>query len=252
MVHKNARPTTEELFEVLKRTSLPTVLVEGPNDIIFYRKMEEDLKDIGVDVLPAGNKTSVLEIQRRVRAHKLKIPCAFVVDKDLWVHTGIPEDEQLKEIITTDGYSIENDLFNDGDLISILDENERKAFFTELKKFCGWYAIAVYKHLNGQSSEFRTHPGKVLDDEEFYKSSIVLNPGEDFPTDFFDEIFLEFGRILRGKSLLAILTRQLSRQGRSVKFSKLQLLVIAASRKGENYKRICASVRIKISMSQEF
>lgn len=53
--------TVDEIFETLKRTSLPTVLVEGKDDIIFYRAIEKDLKEFGVDMLPRGIRGRCLE-----------------------------------------------------------------------------------------------------------------------------------------------------------------------------------------------
>ncbi|THK36335.1 DUF4435 domain-containing protein [Ensifer sp. MPMI2T] len=239
----NARPTVDELFELLKRTSLPTVLVEGKNDIIFYRAVEEELRDIGVDMLPVGNKDAVLEIRRRLKEQKVATPVAFIVDNDLWVHTGIPDLEELEDIITTEGYSIENDLFMDGELIKLLTEEELRKFHADIEKFSKWYALSVYRYFCDKRSPFRTHPGKVLDDSDYYHESLNLAEGEEYPDGLLAEIIAEFGRLLRGKSLFAILHRQLSRSGRDVKFSEKQLMAFGASRKGENFKRIGALVR---------
>ncbi|MUZ74354.1 DUF4435 domain-containing protein [Agrobacterium vitis] len=246
MTSEKPRPTVDELFELLKRSNLPTVLVEGKNDIIFYRAIEEALRDLGVDMLPAGNKDAVLELRRRLKGQKSSSPLAFIVDNDLWVHTGIPSKNEIEDIITTDGYSVENDLFVDGDLINLLSEEEKKIFHEEVSIFCHWYALAVCRHLNNASTVFRTHPGKVLDNTEYYRDSIILENGEVYPIEFYNEILTQFSRVMRGKSLFAILHRQLSRSGRDVKFSEKQLMAFGASRKGEKFQRIRDLVRERI------
>lgn len=246
MTSEKPRPTVDELFELLKRTSLPTVLVEGKNDIIFYRVVEEALRDLGVDMLPAGNKDAVLELRRRLKDQNISSPLAFIVDNDLWVHTGIPDQEDLGDVITTEGYSVENDLFSDGDLLSILSEEEKARFHSEIDLFCRWYALSVSRHLNGAPSGFRTHPGKILDDRKHYNNSIVLLEGEEYPNALYAEIKIQFSRVLRGKSLFAILHRQLSRAGRDVKFSEKQLMAFGASRRGQKFERIRDLLREQI------
>ncbi|MCS0460402.1 MULTISPECIES: DUF4435 domain-containing protein [Rhizobium] len=243
MSAEKAVPTTDELFEVLKRSSLPTVLVEGKNDIIFYRGIEEELRDIGIDMLPAGNKDAVLELKQRLDAQKLSTPFAFVVDNDLWVHTGIPDLVELNGLITTAGYSVENDLFSDGVLLNLLTPEEKVQFHSDVTRFCEWYALSIHRHLNGKIASFRTHPGKVLDDQDFFASSVALETGETYPTGLYDKILIEFSSLLRGKSLFAILHRQLSKKGRDVKFSEKQLMAVGAAQKGQNFQRIGELVR---------
>lgn len=238
MATEKPRPTTDELFQLLKRTSLPTVLVEGVDDIIFYRKIEEELSHINVDVLPAGNKDAVLELMERLESEATSKSFAFVVDKDLWVH-GIPEEFAGKEkLITTEGYSIENDLFSDGNLVALLSSKEAQDFWEDITRFLNWYALAISRVLNGRSGAFRTHPGKVLDDLEFFEESLQLEDGEEYPENLRSDIELEYQRLLRGKSLLSILHRQLSKSGRDVKFSGKQLMAFGGSQKGANFERL--------------
>lgn len=240
---EKARPTVDEIFELLKRTSLPTVLVEGKDDIIFYRSVEHELRDLDVDMLPAGNKGAVLEIRQKIKAEAISAPIVFVVDNDLWVYPIVTRPEDLDDIITTTGYSIENDLFVDGELESLLKPEEIADFKIELKQFVRWYALAIHRSLNGQPSSFRLSPGKVLDDEDFYKIETALQVGEAYPEALFEKIQSNYGCLLRGKSLFALLLRQLSAKKRHVKFGGKQLMEIGASRKGSHFRKIQASVR---------
>lgn len=243
MSNDKVRPTTDELYELLKRTSLPTVLVEGKDDIIFYRKVEEDLRTFGVDMLPAGNKGAVIELYKKISQAPVSSPIIFVVDKDLWVHGYTENEENYEEIITTQGYSIENDLYMDGELENLLSVSELDNFRKEIDKFTHWYALAIDRRLRGVDSTFRTHPGKILDDEDHYLAETSLTEGEPYPEEFLGVVRSNYSSLLRGKSLFAILVRELSSQRRDVKFSVKQLMEIGASRRGENYQRISSSIR---------
>jgi len=243
MEDSKARPTVDELFELLKRSSLPTVLVEGKDDIIFYRKIEESLQELGVDMLPAGNKDAVLKLRERILQSPISAPIIFVVDKDLWVHEDDGKLADYPGVITTEGYSIENDLFIDGDLESLLSAEELDRFRAELERFSKWYALAVKRHLSDGVSGFRVHPGKVLDDEEFYELQTRLKEDEVYPDDLYELVRTSYSRYLRGKSLFALLLRELSARRREVKFSGKQLMAFGASRKGQNFIRLHDSIK---------
>lgn len=238
-----------ELFATLKNSSIPTVLVEGKDDMIFYRRVEEDLSDLGIDILPAGNKDKVLKVREKIISEKLSLPIAFIVDKDLWVNDGVPLEYQ-GEVITTNGYSIENDMFSDGNLLSLLTLDEGSKFNIDLEKFVHWYALAIDRNKNdrktddGEEYSFRHHPNQVLE-ESFYEQAVALKQNEVYPMSLYNSIFSDYGVKLRGKSLLSLLLRQLSRKNRKTKFSIHQLLEIGASRKGENFQKLVSQLREK-------
>ncbi|WP_084545523.1 DUF4435 domain-containing protein [Cupriavidus malaysiensis] len=249
MSSEKARPTVDEIYEILRRTSLPTVLVEGKDDIIFYRSVEHELRDLDVDMFPAGNKDAVLELRRRIKENPISAPVVFVVDNDLWVYSIAGRPSGIEDLITTTGYSIENDLFIDGDLESFLRPDEVSGFKSELKLFLRWYALSINRNINGLPSSFRTHAGKVLDDKAFYEAEMTLQEGEVYPEALLEEIQSNYGTLLRGKSLFALLLRQLSGKKRDVKFGGKQLMEIGASRKGSHFRRIQISVRKSVEQA---
>ena len=63
--------STEEAIAVIKKSSLPTVVIEGADDAIVYRKIE-DIGDGFVSLLPVGGRENVLAIFNR-KAEKLSI-----------------------------------------------------------------------------------------------------------------------------------------------------------------------------------
>lgn len=249
MSSEKPRPTVDELFETLKRTSLPTVLVEGKDDIIFYRYVEDNLKDLGVDMLPAGDKGIVLSLYEKIQANPISATVLFVVDKDLWVHTPPDEGRYGTKLITTNGYSIENDLYSDGALEGILTIEEKRRFETGLDRFIRWYALAVSRHFEGGVGRFRTHPQQVLGEPGFYEAELALKEGEKYPEDLYVSTRTEYDRVVRGKSLFALLLRELSAKKRSVKFSSKQLMVFGASRAGPNFLRIQSAIRDELTKS---
>ncbi|ELW9533095.1 TPA: DUF4435 domain-containing protein [Enterobacter roggenkampii] len=248
MSSSKVRPTIDELFALLKNTSIPTILVEGKDDIVFYRRIENDLDDIGIDMLPAGNKWSVLQLRERIINDPITAPVAFVVDKDLWVYFG--SDEGFDDVITTEGYSIENDIFIDGELLNLMSVEEVELFNEELQRFVHWFALAVDRSQRGSELSYRETPFRVLNDIEFYNSSIQLSEAEQYPQEFFNLIYENYGSHLRGKSLFSLLVRQLSHPERRTKFGVNQLMEIGAARKGERYVTIRDKIRRAISLTE--
>lgn len=239
MSKNKPHPTIDELFELLKRSSLPTVLVEGKDDIIFYRAIEQELAGYGIDMLPAGNKFSVMELKRRLEEASISIAVVYVVDNDLWIHTPPSSDVKDELLVCSSGYSVENDLYSDGELEEFLTPDELNIFKSELEKFIKWYALAVSRHLNGKTeNSFRTHPSKLLDDPAHFEKELVLKEGEDYPAELFTDISNRYNVVLRGKSLFALILRRLSDKKRDIKFSNKQLMAIGAARKGKNQSRI--------------
>ena len=89
------------------------VIVEGVDDIIVYRILINLYKTLGIQVIPAGGRDKVLEVFDEIKSTNNINKTIFIVDKDLWVFRGIPTEYQHERIITTSGYSIENDVFID-------------------------------------------------------------------------------------------------------------------------------------------
>ncbi|MEA9621393.1 hypothetical protein QY703_20080, partial [Xanthomonas campestris pv. incanae] len=131
-------------------------------------------------------------------------------------------------------------------LENLLSADEEKIFRAELASFVEWYALSVNRSLAGAESGFRSHPNKILDNSAETAVSMQLHVGEHYPHLFKEEIIADYRRVLRGKSLFALLVRRLSGRKRNTKFGVNQLMEIGASRRGENYHRICSAVRSKL------
>src|SRR5260221_12407925 len=153
MQTSRALPTVEELIELLKRSSLPTVLVEGSGDVQAFRGIEEMLGSLNASFLECSGRETLLTIFDR-RSEFSNTKACFVVDKDMWMFSGVQS--KYSELICTDGYSIENDIYQDGDLERLLTNAERPNHETIIGDLCRCFAFEVEEYLANR--DFRTDP----------------------------------------------------------------------------------------------
>lgn len=234
--------TTDEIISTINRSSLPTVIIEGDDDVIIYRRLESVYASQGLSVLPVGGRDRVIEIfKRRSEITSAGVVC-FVADKDAWVIIGVPAEFNVKEFIVTNGYSIENDALMDIKAEEFMTGAERCAFQAELERFCRWYALAFQRYIGGQPALISMHPNHVLGDVASYDSLINLSESEEYPDAMFDRLLNNYSTELRGKSLLRLLMRQLGASGRNPKHNHKAILEYAASAGGELIGRIYRDV----------
>lgn len=153
--------TLDELIQTVKRSDLPTVITEGLEDYRIFRWMEERLKNLSISLLPAGGRDMVLKLfENRKKFERNDV--FFIADRDLWIFTGVPEAYCHRKLSFTDGYSIENDLYRDGNLEILLHEKEKVLFENELISIVEWYLFAVRRILDGHDATLSEHPNQVL------------------------------------------------------------------------------------------
>lgn len=227
----NVVPSVDEIISTLQRTSLPTIVVEGTDDMIVYRRLEDRLNSLGVSVFPAGGRINVLEIFRRKSEISARVKLAFIADQDTWINTGVPNDYQHPHLVLTHGYSIENDVFIDGNLISLLNDQEFAKFSRDLQLFVEWYSLALTRHLNGSDQKISLHPDQVLDPAK-HPVLKALFEGEQYPEVTRQQVFANYQRLLRGKSLFALLLRHTNYKGRQVRHTDKALMELVAARPG--------------------
>jgi hypothetical protein len=232
-----AQPTVDEIIGLLKKTALPTVVCEGSDDLIIYRR----LSHLGVSVLPAGGRKNVLQIFDRRSEIPAAVKVAFVADQDIWVNTGIPCTYSSSVLLFTDGYSIENDVFCDGNLEELLVGTEVAKFQIELRDFVQWYALALARHLIDPTRPIATHPHQVLDPARRPKL-LALEPGELYPATTSLALLSDYKRLIRGKSLLGLLTRNTNSRPGQPNHSEKALLEMVAARPGPNLARLSTAI----------
>lgn len=235
-----SRPTVDEVIGTLKRTGDPTLLAEGIDDIVMLRRFEEEFFESGLSILPLGGRSAVLEIFERRDELPADVMILFLADKDLWVYTGVPDNFDDCRILFTDGYSIENDLYRDGDFERLLSASERASFESYLMDFLKWYALSLARNLRGEEVALSTHPRAILQVPISLAASTELRPGELEPRDELAQLSVDYRRLLRGKSLMALLVMQLSHSQRPVKHSVRSLMEHGAVAGGPFVQRIRA------------
>lgn len=236
-------PTVDETIALLARTSLPTLICEGSDDLIVYRRIEDRLSHLGVSVLPVGGRLNVLEIFDRRGEIASRVQLGFIADKDTWVNSGVPAQYTHAELILTDGYSIENDVFRDGNLMNLLVGAELARFRRELDQFVEWYALALSRHLAGASFPIARHPEQVLDPAQ-RPALLALNRGEAYPAALKAALLADYQKLVRGKSLVALLIRNTNSRPGQPRHNDKGLLESVAARPGPLLTQITAKASV--------
>lgn len=208
--------TENEIIATLERSSLPvTILIEGEDDVIIYRRLEQYLST-DVDVLGVGGRNTILSIFEKqiIKGEILKDKnIIYIADKDIWVNIGIPVEFKNNKIIFTTGYSIENDVFIDAKCDDIIDASDKKQLYADdLQTFLKWYSLALQTTITNIGTEqdipsnraIGKHPLEVFNK---FSSLTLLNPNETYPYDLLETLKNTLPLSIRGKSLLAIFTK---------------------------------------------
>ena len=221
-----SHPTVDELVATLRRSQLPTVLVEGKDDIQIYRWIEGRIGSQSANVLPAGGRNNLLSVYQR-RNEYAHLPVAFVADKDLWLFSGIPP--IYHDIIWTQGYSVENDLYAGADLERLLEANEAGEHQQVLDSIIEWFAFEVEEYLAGREAQVDKHCNEIVPIGKTEMNHSFRNSRRFRPPDqaLHQQIKAAYRLQLRGKSLFQVLVRFLSAPDRDVKHSTLGLYEIA-------------------------
>lgn len=215
--------TVDEIVGALKRSRLPTVLVEGVDDMDIMRLLEDEIAVPNVSFMGCGGRKTLIGVFER-RAEFAQIPAAFLADRDFWVFSAIPA--QFTGIVFTDGYSIENDIYSDADLERLLSRREKNVFEIGLTHMVDWFAFEVDCAAAGAPCEMAHHPSRVLESNgraicRKFAASRGLAPANPATVSM---ITGGYRRLLRGKTLVQLLLRYLSAPDRPAKFSRAALM----------------------------
>ncbi len=215
--------SVDEIVETLKRSDLTTVLVEGKDDIIIYRWIQEEIGITNADFLPCGGRKKLLEVFER-RAEFSDLKTIFVADKDTYVYINPPDN--LDEIIWTNGYSIENDLYYGRQIENLLSRDEKEVFSTSLNSYIEYYAFEIQNFKDGNEYQFRNHPQHIICETQNKVKADFLTKRNFIkaPEELQINLLENYDVLIRGKSLFALLTRILSNSNRDIKHSRMSLL----------------------------
>ena len=202
--------TVEHLVGVLRRSRKPSIVVEGDDDVIIYRELAKRIGILEVVLRPSGGREKLLQVYER-RGEFTQVLVAFIADQDMWLFSGI--EPSYEDVIWTNGYSIENDLYSDASLERLLDESDTLEHQQILDSISTWFAFAVEEYLAGNSPDLDLHCdemvpiGKTELDANFCTRRDFRVPN----AERVQQIRAAYQLLLRGKQLFQLLVRFLSK-----------------------------------------
>lgn len=223
------------------------VIIEGVDDIIVYRNLINLYKHLGIKVIPAGGRDKVLELFDELKLSHDINKTIFIVDKDSWIFTGIPDEYQHERIITTSGYSIENDIFIDKGIVSILEATGTYNNFTnELSVYLRWFALAITRFINNPDGEvLNIHPQHFFKDTTTITELCAIKSGETFPQSLYDDLLINYSLKLRGKCLLPLGIRSLNSRPSSPRYHHATIMEeTSINQRGAHLNRIFSTVGV--------
>ncbi len=261
-------PNVENLVDALRLSNKPNIIVEGKDDEIIYGTLVERLGRFDVGFFSAGSKDTLLHLYEELSEYEnagdfRHTPVTFIADRDMWLFRGIPN--QYDNIIWTEGYSIENDLYAH---VKLRDRVGNKVEYDQtIDAISMWFAYKVEEYLekNPREKTFESIRDEEHVDVAHRLNRIVppdkttLSPDLEFlPSDH--ERVREIRRVyhlqLRGKLLFQLLVRFLNKpkqgfQNATVSYQGLYNDAINVSESDLLFSRLEDEVREKLIEQQE-
>ena len=243
-------PSVDELVATIQRSLLPTVLVEGDDDVVVYRWMEPFLRDVGADFLPCGSRDKVIQVFNR-RHEIARTELAFVVDQDMWIFTGKPQG--FEGLIATRGYSIENDVLAGGSADRLFEPAEKAVFDKVLGVLEEWFAFEATELLAKRQCSFNESITSII---EFpacnLSANYVASRGFAPVTGSIRETIRNDAILnIRGKNVLAAYSYVLNSGARGFAYAKKAILEICIkmAEPHPHCDRLVDEIRRKLSAS---
>lgn len=205
VLHSDPKIEINELLSEASHSSELTVFVEGSNDVFWYSRITLGK---GVHFQSVGDKERVLELCKAIKNYngdKTKFVC--LVDQDLWALFGIPEGVESAHLVTTNGYSIENDILCNSTIESFYDNDELKTLDKYKDSLSYWFAFQAENNLTNikQRHEYPALEQVLLSNGRTAELNLnfLKTIGYVRPNDVkVDAIKSRFNEVFRGKHLL--------------------------------------------------
>ena len=225
-----------EWVAALSRMRDPIVLVEGKDDVQICRWAAERLGIGRMDIYPAGGRQTLLALYEK-RSKYSHLAVAFVADRDLSLFCCVPQG--YDDVIWTEGYSIENDIYADANLEDLLNADEADPHRESLESLVEWFAFEVQEDLEGRDAHIDKHYDQIIPSGETKVDQALLTSRQFRPpkADLHQQIQDAYQLQLRGKFLFQLLYRFVNAPGRGTRYNIATLHENAV-------KRAPSSVRI--------
>lgn len=210
--------TDDELISTINHSTEPYIIIEGPDDVMIYRWI---LEDIGLTAYlePRNGCDGVKKMYNR-RSEIKNSKIIYICDKDSYVYTGVIP-PQYSGILFTTGYSIENDLYQGCKLEKqLFEKKDRELFDKALNSFLKYYACELEKFLKGQEVNFQKKPEAIINYLDYsLQVSLLKNYTEPSEKTI---IYLKsnYDLLLRGHSLFKLVGMILRRRDRKIQYSE--------------------------------
>lgn len=220
----------KEFVNYLSKSSLPTILVEGKDDMRIYNWIKEYFDDHRtVSVMAVGCRSKLLAVYDR-RAMFRHLPVAFVADRDLDYLLELPSD-RYEDVVWTEGYSIENDLYAGGESVleKLLNQDERCQYKQILETLIEWFAFEVEEFSCGRYAKVNRKlkdivaKGQTQMNDDFRECRGFCPPNK----AIYQQISGAYQLRLRGKFLFQILHRILTGDSRDPSYNLFSLYEMA-------------------------
>lgn len=193
-------PSVSEIVSTIGKSDLINVIIEGKDDILVYRKLERIYFDQDLSLIAAGCRPNVLKVFTEIKDTSQINKCIFIVDQDTWIINGIPQKYQHDRILTTTGYSIENDVYIDSKVEeTILTHKNINDYKDHLEKYIKWFTLAL-----SRNSTLKVTPFKFFKSENNIKNFTLLKNGEVFNDKLYQDLIHNYHYKLRGKNLISL------------------------------------------------
>lgn len=244
-----AQLTKDEIVASLKRTNVPTLLVEGKDDIHVYRHLIDAIDEPLLSIIACGDRDVLFKVFKEVKELELSgKKIVFIADKDNFIYMGIPE--EYKDIIFTDGYCMENDLYDQSEIKEKLMSSEEVDEYKDLINLISlWYAFEIEQLKNGLEAKTGTHINNVIPINSKSLCTDYLSSINYFPAqpELVYEIKNEYSKKLRGKQIFQCLARVLTKKGRFAKYNENILIDLALNFGNENLESLKNQISQKIA-----
>ena len=212
--------TIDEIIAALRHSSIPSIIVEGKDDLVIYRWILHDAGVSDAQLFPCTGRNNLLKVFSR-RSEFENTPTMFIADKDIYVYNGVPS--EYSGVLFTEGYSIENDLYFGRNIENLLSKGESKDYEKARKSFVRYYGCQFEKFKAGSNYNFSQSPYVILDSNYELIVDKVENTFIE-PTKKICDYFLDnYDLVVRGHSIFSLLQLFLSKSGRDVGHSTKSL-----------------------------
>lgn len=212
--------TVDEIIAALRHSSIPSIVVEGKDDVMIYRWILHDAGVPDAHLFPCSGRNNLLKVFSR-RSEFANTPTMFIADRDIYVYCCVPAD--YSGVLFTEGYSIENDLYFGRKIEKLLSKVEFNKYEKARKSFVRYYGCQFEKFKAGGKYDFSQSPYVILDSNYELIVDKVENTFIEPTKTTCDFLLNNYDLVIRGHSIFSLLQLFLSKAGRDVGHSTKSL-----------------------------